>query len=268
MLPTSSGPHRRACGIILSHLIFATAVILLALSNPVSRNFSLPSKFIIYSNRRVKIKGIHSKLSLWLDCNDYHLDDTVLLVRTLTLEQKAHHIKAFIKSAVDSDFHPRILSATSGAANAGIDSTQVFGVFRVDFPPNMVDMKDEGDRAGRRPEWLIVEDFYCVMISLEGFLHLFLHILNPDESVHDSSYHKQQLEDLLWTLRFSGESGSESLCQSSSSSSSSSCGMYWQWWEASRPYCCCCCSLLGDYWAYVKITIVVLSNWRTAIQGL
>jgi superfamily II DNA helicase RecQ len=160
------------------------------------------SKFIIYSNRRVKIEGIHSKLSLWLDCNDFHLVDTLLLVGTLTPEQKAHHIKAFVKSAVDSDFHPRILSATSGAANAGIDSAQVFSVFRVDFPPNMVDMKQECGRAGRQPEGLIVEDFYCVMISLEGFLHLFLRIQNPDETVHDSTYRKQQLEDLLSTLKF------------------------------------------------------------------
>jgi hypothetical protein len=85
------------------------------------------SKFIIYSNCRVKIEGIHSKLSLWLDTNDFHLIDTVSWVGTLTPEQKVHHIKAFFNSAVDSDFHPRILSATSGAANAGIDSVQVYG---------------------------------------------------------------------------------------------------------------------------------------------
>jgi hypothetical protein len=160
------------------------------------------SKFIVYSNRRVKIEGIHSKLSLWPNSNGFHLVDTVLLVGTLTAEQKAHHIKAFVNSSVKLSFHPRILSATSGAANAGIDSAQVFCVFRVDFPPNLVDMKQEGGCAGCRPEGLIVEDFYCVMLSLEGFLHLFLRILNPNESVHDYSYRKQQLEDLLSTLRF------------------------------------------------------------------
>jgi hypothetical protein len=129
----------------------------------------------------VKIKGIHLKLSLWLNCNNFHSFDTVLLVGRLTPEQKAHHIKAFVKSAVNSAFYPRILSVTSGAANAGIDSAQVFEVFCVHFPPNMVDMKHEGGCAGRQPEGLIIEDFYCVtMISLEGFLHLFLCILNPD----------------------------------------------------------------------------------------
>jgi hypothetical protein len=65
----------------------------------------------------------------------------------------------------------------------------------------MVDMKQEGGRAGRRPEGLIVEDFYCVMISLEGFMHLFLRILNPNESIHDSSYRKQQLDDLILMLQ-------------------------------------------------------------------
>jgi superfamily II DNA helicase RecQ len=158
---------------------------------------SSTSKYIVYSNRRVKIECIHSKLSLWLDSNDLQSVDTVSLAGTLTPEQKAHHIKAFVNSVVDSDFHPRILSATSGAANAGIDSAQVFGVFRVDFPPTMVNMKQEGGRAGRCPEGLIVEDFYCVMISLEGFIHLFLRILNPNESIHDSSYRKEQLANLI-----------------------------------------------------------------------
>jgi hypothetical protein len=65
----------------------------------------------------------------------------VSLVGTLTPEQKAHHIKAFVNGIVDSEFHPGVLSATSGAANAGIDLALVFGVFRVDFPPNLVDMK-------------------------------------------------------------------------------------------------------------------------------
>jgi superfamily II DNA helicase RecQ len=160
------------------------------------------SKYIIYSNRRLKIEGIHSKLSLWLDTNNLHMVDTVSLVGTLTPEQKSHHIKAFVNSEVDSEFHPSVLSATSGAANAGIDSSLVYGVFRVDFPPNLVDMKQEGGRCGRCQEGLSVNDFYCIMISLEGFLHLFLRILNPKESVHDSTYREQQLEDLLWTLRF------------------------------------------------------------------
>jgi hypothetical protein len=160
------------------------------------------SKFIIYSNRRVKIEAIHSKLSLWLDTHNLHMVDTISLVGTLTAEQKALHIKTFVNSGVDSDFHPRILSATSGAANAGIDSDKVFGVFRVDFPPNMVDMKQEGGRAGRRPDQGIVQDFYCVMISLEGFLHLFLRILNPSEANGDTHYRKQQLDDLLYTLSF------------------------------------------------------------------
>ena len=107
---------------------------------------------------------------------------------TLTAEQKAHHIKSFVNGVGSSDFHPRILSATSGAANAGIDSADVCGVFRVDFPPNMVDMKQEAGRAGRHPEGGNDRDFYCVMISLEGFLHLFLRIQNPNEIIHDTSY--------------------------------------------------------------------------------
>jgi hypothetical protein len=33
-------------------------------------------------------------------------------------------------------------------------------------------------------------------------MHLFLRILNPNESIHDSSYRKQQLDDSILTLQF------------------------------------------------------------------
>jgi hypothetical protein len=97
---------------------------------------NVTSKYIIYSNLCVMIEGIHSKLSLWLDTNNLHLVDTVSLVGMLTPEHKSHHIKAFVNSVVDSKFHPRDLSVTSGTANAGIDLSLVFGIFRVDFPSN------------------------------------------------------------------------------------------------------------------------------------
>jgi hypothetical protein len=129
-------------------------------------------------------------------------DQFGLLVGTLTPKQKAHHTKAFVNGVLDSDFKPRVLSATSGAANADIDSALVYGVFQVDFPPNLVDIKQEGERVGRRPEGLLVDDFYCFMLSLEGFLYLFLRILITNESVQDSTYRKQQLENLLSTLWF------------------------------------------------------------------
>jgi hypothetical protein len=134
----------------------------------------------------VKIEGIHSKLSLWLHTNDSHLVDAVsLVVGMLTPEQKACHSKDFVNSHACWDF---LSPATSGAANAGIESAQVFGVFRVDFPPARADMKQEGGRAGRRPEGTTVKDFYCVMISLKGFLHLHLCIMNSNELVHDSTH--------------------------------------------------------------------------------
>jgi hypothetical protein len=203
MPTTSSGLLRLVCGIETFDICYSSrplAIIEPRLKNLLSTNDM--SKYIIYSNRRVKIEAIHSKLSLWLDTNNFILVDNISLVATLTLEQKAHHIKAFVNSEVGSDFHPRILSATLGATNAGIDSPQVFGVFRVDFPPIIVEMKQEGGRAGRQPDSLIVQDCYCVMISLEGFLHHFLRILNPNETVQDLSYRTKLLDNLLSTLRF------------------------------------------------------------------
>ena len=46
---------------------------------------------------------------------------------------------------------PRFLLATSGAANAGIDSSDVNGVYRLDFPPSLLDLAQGKGRAGHVP---------------------------------------------------------------------------------------------------------------------
>jgi hypothetical protein len=58
----------------------------LALIQPRLKKFLLltneTSNCIIFSNRHVKIEGIHLKLSLWLDSHNFHLVDTVSLLVT------------------------------------------------------------------------------------------------------------------------------------------------------------------------------------------
>jgi hypothetical protein len=51
---------------------------------------------------------------------------------------------------IDRSFNPQTLAATSGAANAGLDDPEVFGITRIDFPPSILDIKQEKGHAGCR----------------------------------------------------------------------------------------------------------------------
>jgi hypothetical protein len=76
------------------HSIRPLAVIQPCLKQLTSANDA--GDFVVHSNRCMKIEGICSKLSLLLDTNDLHLVDAASLVGTLTPEQKADHIEAFV----------------------------------------------------------------------------------------------------------------------------------------------------------------------------
>jgi hypothetical protein len=93
-MPTSSGLNPWECGIVTFYIRYSShplSIIQPCLKKQLTTSGT--SKYIIYSNCRVKIEGIHSKLSLWLDSNDLQLVDMVSLVGTLTPKQKAHHIR-------------------------------------------------------------------------------------------------------------------------------------------------------------------------------
>ena len=69
-------------------------------------------------------------------------------------------------------FSPKVLFATSGAANAGIDNSLVHGVFRGEIPPTIEDAAQEMGRAGRRAGANKDSDFCVTCISLESYLIL------------------------------------------------------------------------------------------------
>ena len=72
----------------------------------------------------MKIDTLETNLGKALDSNNnLHKVDIVPLVGTLTLQQKAHHIKVFVNGY--NSFNPRILAATSGASNAIIDCASI-----------------------------------------------------------------------------------------------------------------------------------------------
>jgi superfamily II DNA helicase RecQ len=107
-------------------------------------------KYIVYVNQRLMVQSFSKNYSLALDEDDSLYEvDIVCLVGTLTKEQKAHHIiRTFVQGSYDS-FNPRLLVATSGAANAGLDDPNVCGVFLLDFPALIIDWAQEKGRAGR-----------------------------------------------------------------------------------------------------------------------
>lgn len=161
-------------------------------------------KVLVYSNSRSQIVDIAEKLkSNFLDCDEslfrIHL---VTLIGTMTKEEKAAYIRLFVNNAE----HPlspriRILCATSGVGNAGIDCKHIKAVYRVGFPPSILDLAQEKGRAGRCDGASPLIYSYNVCISLESFVYLFKRIHNPTDSIINESYRQQQVKDLFHVAR-------------------------------------------------------------------
>jgi hypothetical protein len=157
-------------------------------------------KFIVYSNRCTKIETVEQKLASFLNLTDgFCKIDVVCLVGTLTKEQKAHYIDIFVHGS--PGYCPRFLHATSGAANAGIDCNDVYGVYRLGFPPSLLDWCQEKGRDGRLLSATPDKYFYHLCYSCESYLHLFKRISNPAESNADPTYCTSQLQDLQAVLQ-------------------------------------------------------------------
>jgi len=163
------------------------------------------NKLIIYSNSLSKVRSFCRSCEKKLDEvgteeNKLHKIDVVELTGPLTVEQKAHHLANFMGEA-DEEYNPRILVATSGASNAGIDSDDVVGVFRLDMPPNEVDAVQERGRAGRFVGASSDTCFYNICISIESFEHKILQIMDPKELVICPNYRKEMENELMMSLR-------------------------------------------------------------------
>ena len=100
---------------------------------------------------------ISKKYGNWLDTTGY-FRDYVTVKRSLKKEQNFHYTKLFCSNrnisyieAADlcnQPFNPRVMLATSGAANTGIDNKNVHGVFCLEFLPLVGDCIQEEGRAG------------------------------------------------------------------------------------------------------------------------
>ena len=184
----------------LSYTTRAFQFVKKTIKNDLAPHPSLPNKVIVYSNRRVRIFNFADKLEQLMDADpNFKTVDALTLTGILTKEEKAAFIRMFINgsSKEDSTLDMRVLCATSGVGNAGIDSPDIRAVYRIDFPPSILDMVQERGRAGRRPDATSMNYNYYVCISLESFLYLFNRILNPSFLVNDETYRTRQINDLL-----------------------------------------------------------------------
>jgi superfamily II DNA helicase RecQ len=139
------------------------------------------TKIIVYTNSKALSNELASKIKGHLN-NTGLPGDVIHVDGDLFKEQKFHNIAIFLhhgKIGNPKDplnpLDPRILVATSGAANAGIDSADVYLVLRDGFPPSIADLLQELGRAGRRMASSCITgliDRYRINISLKSFVSL------------------------------------------------------------------------------------------------
>ena len=115
----------------------------------------------------------------FLDSRSY-LSDVVAVHGDMFREQKFHHTNLFVGSdlthtyqhggkSLSLQFRPRLLFATSGAANAGIDCSLVRTVVRDGFPLSLLDIIQEMGRAARYEGATSADNLYDLVISWKSF---------------------------------------------------------------------------------------------------
>jgi hypothetical protein len=125
--------------------------------------------------------------------------DIIEVDGALTKVEKAFYIQEFLDPVTETngiDLN-RILVCTSGVGNVGIDSPDIRAVYRLEYPPSVIDFIQEMGRAGRRIGHNPKDYSYNVYFSIDNFLHLFERTMNPDENYNDPSYRKEVVSNLM-----------------------------------------------------------------------
>jgi hypothetical protein len=153
-------------------------------------------KIIIYSNMREKIINLTKQLELFLNTdNKLYLADVISIHGQLSHEEKASYLKMFMGDAIPFEFADiRILLATSGVANAGIDCSEVYSAIRIEFPPSIMDICQEKGRVGRVPSPSPDIYSYKICFDIDSFVLLLKRTLNPDEKM-SMEYRRSMIHD-------------------------------------------------------------------------
>ena len=77
--------------------------------------------------------------------------DISTVIGRMNREAKAESLRIFFNNSIQGILNLQIFSCTSGVGNAVIDSPEVRTMYRIDFPPSILDICQERGRAGRLP---------------------------------------------------------------------------------------------------------------------
>jgi hypothetical protein len=113
--------------------------------------------------------------------------DLLVVHGDLFREQKFHHTYLFIGddlieiatqfgSTDELHFKPRVLLATAGSANAGLDCPKVRYIIRDGFPTSVQDFVQEMGRAGRWSGASQETDKYFLVVSIKSFYSILFRI--------------------------------------------------------------------------------------------
>ena len=99
---------------------------------------------------------MQAKIELWLDMNDDIKGDALVINGGLKLEVKFASAERFTRVIDNPEellnnnlFFPRILLATAGSIDAGLDSPDVFSVCQAGFPTSIFEIAQELGQCGR-----------------------------------------------------------------------------------------------------------------------
>ena len=162
----------------------------------------LPKKVIVYSNAKQRIRKIEDKIGEDLDeDDDLHLLDIIEVDGALTKVEKAFYIQEFLDPENEAIDLNRILVCTSGVGNVGIDSPNIRAVYRLEFPPSLIDFIQEMGRAGRRVGHNPLHYSYNLYFSIDNFTYLFERTMNPDEHFNDPTYRQEVVSNLMTMMK-------------------------------------------------------------------
>ena len=135
--PTHEEMRHRSVGIKLRYTSMPMNEIKKVINATMKGSCALPStKMIIYSNMRDKIVQLGKKVEEYLDTDsETFLIDVIILHGHLTRTQKASYLDLFVSNTITHDHDVWILCCdTSGVANVGIDSKDVYCACNVHIP--------------------------------------------------------------------------------------------------------------------------------------
>ena len=233
--PSSLDMQNRNVKLNVHYTTLPLSCITKSLKNDVTVPSPSANKVIVYSNQRTKAMTCSEKIESFFDCEDELWEHDVLtLIGTLTKDEKSFLINAFLDV---NETKMSVLCATSGVGNAGIDSKNIKAVYRIDFPPSILDIAQERGRAGRRPDASPDDYSYNIYFSLESFFYVFKRIHDTNNEVLDDEYRKEQEYDLFevakllasqnncYYISFEQCLGNPSTCEHSTSSPCGMCGL-------------------------------------------